>query len=118
MKISDVDLAQRTLIIAEVGSNHCCDPELARRSVQAAAESGADVVKFQLYDPDKLVEPTVPVLQYIAKTHRSQRERFRSLRIPRELFPELAQLARRPNRYGVRGSSRDFIRLHLQRCSA
>lgn len=93
MRIGHLEISARTLIIAEVGSNHCGDPDLARRSVQAAAESGADIVKFQMYDPDKLVEPTAPVLRYITKTHRSQRERFRSLCLPSELFPELAQQA-------------------------
>lgn len=94
MRIGDVDLGARILLIAEVGSNHCGDPDLARRSLIAAAESGADVVKFQMYDPDKLVEPATPVLSYIAQTHRSQRERFRSLCLPRNVFHELAELAR------------------------
>lgn len=93
MRIGDVDLGDRTLIIAEVGSNHCGDPDLARRSLIAAAESGADVVKFQMYDPDKLVEPMAPVLSYIAQTHGSQRERFRSLYLSRDVFTELAELA-------------------------
>jgi sialic acid synthase SpsE len=95
MQIGGVDIDKRTLVIAEVGSNHCGDMDLARRSVLAAAECGADVVKFQMYDPDQLVDPTMPVLSYIAQTHRTQRERFRSLSLPRETFPELADLATR-----------------------
>jgi len=93
MQIGSVDIGERTLVIAEVGSNHCGDVELARRSVAAAAECGADVVKFQMYDPDQLVDPEMPVLDYIAQTHRSQRERFRSLCLPREAFLELARMA-------------------------
>ncbi|UQZ89196.1 hypothetical protein C4J81_08290 [Deltaproteobacteria bacterium Smac51] len=38
-----------TLLVAEIGGNHGGDPELARRMVQAAAEAGADAVKFQAY---------------------------------------------------------------------
>lgn len=94
MKIGEFDLQARTLIVAEVGSNHCGEAALARRSLLAAAKSGADVVKFQMYDPDTLVEPTAPVLSYIAQTHRTQRERFRSLSLSRTTFLELAELAR------------------------
>lgn len=93
MKIGNIEVGSRTLVIAEVGSNHCGNPDLARRSLLAAAESGADVVKFQMYDPDKLVDPTAPVLSYIAQTHASQRERFRSLALSRQTFLELARLA-------------------------
>lgn len=95
MKIGNFELGLRTLVIAEVGSNHCGDSDLARRSLLAAAEAGADVVKFQMYDPEKLVDPATPVLKYIAQTHRTQRERFRSFSLPRATFLELAELARR-----------------------
>lgn len=94
VRIGHFEVGERTLIIAEVGSNHCGDAEIARRSLVAAAECGADMVKFQLYHPEQLVEPDAPVLSYIAQTHRSQRERFRSLSLPRDLFLELAGLAR------------------------
>jgi len=94
MRIGNCEIGSRTLIIAEVGSNHCGDPELARRSLIAAAESGADAVKFQMYDPNKLVGPTCPVLSYITQTQRTQRERFKSLCLPKTMFPELAKLAR------------------------
>lgn len=94
MKIGGFELGAHTLVIAEVGSNHCGDVDLARQTLLAAAESGADVVKFQMYDPEKLVEPTAPVLSYITQSHRSQRERFRSLSLPRGVFVELADLAR------------------------
>lgn len=45
------------LIIAEIGNNHDGDLDQARRLVAAAAEAGADAVKFQTYDPDRLVRP-------------------------------------------------------------
>jgi N,N'-diacetyllegionaminate synthase len=44
----------RCEVIAEVGWNHLGDMDLARRMIQAAAESGADVVKFQTWHADRL----------------------------------------------------------------
>ena len=43
-----------SLLIAEIGNNHQGDVELAKHLVDLAAESGADVVKFQLRDMDAL----------------------------------------------------------------
>ena len=45
------------LIIAEIGNNHDGDLDQAKRLVAAAAAAGADAVKFQTYDPDRLVRP-------------------------------------------------------------
>ena len=41
-------------IIAEIGNNHNGDIELARKSVIAAAQAGADAVKFQKRDVDEV----------------------------------------------------------------
>ena len=43
-----------TLIIAEAGVNHNGDMQLARQLIEAAADAGADVVKFQTFKADKL----------------------------------------------------------------
>jgi N,N'-diacetyllegionaminate synthase len=44
-----------TLIIAEAGVNHNGDMSLARQLIDAAAEAGADMVKFQTFSADRLV---------------------------------------------------------------
>ena len=44
----------KTLIIAEAGVNHNGDIDLARQLVDAAAEAGADRVKFQTFAADRL----------------------------------------------------------------
>jgi N,N'-diacetyllegionaminate synthase len=44
-----------TLIIAEAGVNHNGDLDIARRLVEAAADAGADLVKFQTFAADRLV---------------------------------------------------------------
>ena len=39
----------RTLIIAEAGVNHNGDLDMAFRLCDAAKESGADIIKFQMW---------------------------------------------------------------------
>lgn len=46
--------AKHTLIIAEAGVNHNGDLEMALRLVDAAADAGADLVKFQTFSADRL----------------------------------------------------------------
>lgn len=49
----DFQLADRTIVIAEVGVNHNGDPALARRMVDVARDAGADIVKFQAFNSEK-----------------------------------------------------------------
>jgi pseudaminic acid synthase len=49
-----IDESSPCYIIAEVSANHNQDIEIARQTVIAAAETGADAVKFQTYTPDTL----------------------------------------------------------------
>ncbi len=44
-------------IIAEIGQNHCGNMGLAKDLIKLARVNGADLVKFQLFDPDKLYTP-------------------------------------------------------------
>lgn len=46
---------KKTTIIAEAGVNHNGDMTLARELIAAAAEAGADFVKFQTFSADRLV---------------------------------------------------------------
>jgi len=57
-----------TLIIAEAGVNHNGDPTLARRMVEAAADAGADLVKFQTFGADRLVAAHAPKAAYQERT--------------------------------------------------
>jgi len=45
---------QQTLVIAEAGVNHNGDLNLAKKLVDAAAEAGADVVKFQTFQANQM----------------------------------------------------------------
>jgi N,N'-diacetyllegionaminate synthase len=55
---------QPCLIIAEAGVNHNGDLALARKLVDAAADAGADAVKFQTFSAERLVTPDAPQADY------------------------------------------------------
>ena len=55
MKIGNFDTTKKVLIIAEIGNNHEGDFELAKEMIDAAAETGADAVKFQTFETENYV---------------------------------------------------------------
>ena len=55
MKIGNFDTDNKVLIIAEIGNNHEGDFGLALEMIDAAAQAGADAVKFQTITPNRLV---------------------------------------------------------------
>lgn len=54
----------RTLIIAEAGVNHNGDLNIAKRLVDEAAGSGADIVKFQTFNASRLSTPYAKKAEY------------------------------------------------------
>lgn len=61
-------MVTRTFIIAEAGVNHNGDLSLAKKLVEVAAETGADAVKFQTFQADKLVSKSAEKAPYQLKT--------------------------------------------------
>ena len=57
-------MLNRPMIIAEAGVNHNGDIELAKRLIDAAADAGADLVKFQTFNSDELVSKNAPKADY------------------------------------------------------
>ncbi len=87
----------RTLIIAEAGVNHNGDWQMARRLIDAAADAGADLVKFQTFSADGLVTKSAGKAEYqkaATCSDESQQEMLRRLEIPEEIHRELIAHAR------------------------
>ncbi len=59
---------EHLFIIAEAGVNHDGDPEMAMHLVDAAAEAGADAVKFQTFVAAEAATPDAPKAGYQQRT--------------------------------------------------
>lgn len=62
---------QHVLIIAEAGVNHNGDINQAKALIDAAADAGADLVKFQTFSADKIVSKTAKKAVYQQKNTES-----------------------------------------------
>lgn len=67
MKIADRKLGenQPCFVIAEIGSNHNRNFDMAKELIKAAAESGADAVKFQTFSASKHYSTKTPGFNYL-----------------------------------------------------
>lgn len=83
----------RSLVIAEIGVNHNGSIDLAKKLIDVAAESGADVAKFQTFNAKSLVTRNAEKASYQIKntcTNESQYEMLSKLELTKEMHYELA----------------------------
>jgi N,N'-diacetyllegionaminate synthase len=81
-------------IIAEAGVNHNGDAARARALIDAAAQAGADAVKFQTFRPDLLVTRNAQKAEYQkvqTGAGQSQHDMLAALSLDHDVFRELAQ---------------------------
>ena len=85
-------MKKTTLIIAEAGVNHNGDIGLAKQLIDAAAQAGADLVKFQTFNADRQVTRNAKKAAYQTQTsgsNESQHEMLRLLELTEEMHREL-----------------------------
>lgn len=89
----DIGPGHPCLVIAEAGVNHNGDAELAHRLVDAAADAGADVVKFQCFQTGKLVTAGAAKADYQRATtgEGGQEAMLRALELPVEVHAALLE---------------------------
>jgi N,N'-diacetyllegionaminate synthase len=84
-----------TLIFAEAGVNHNGDIGLARKLIDAAADAGADFVKFQTFSADKLVTKYAKKADYqnqaMIAEEESQYSMLSKLELSREMHETLIE---------------------------
>lgn len=84
----------RTLIIAEAGVNHNGDLAVAKQLIDAAAQAGADLVKFQTFSANRIVTRTATKADYQAQTtskKESQHEMLLRLELSVDMHHELIE---------------------------
>lgn len=85
-------MTNRTLIIAEAGVNHNGDINLAMQLIDAAAQAGADIVKFQTFSADRQVTRTADKAEYQKRetgNSESQYEMLRRLELSESMHYQL-----------------------------
>ncbi|MWV40053.1 N-acetylneuraminate synthase family protein [Natrialba sp. INN-245] len=79
---------ESTYVIAEAGSNHNGDLDIAKELIDVAAEAGADAVKFQTFRAEDLYVEESGEVEYL-DDERTIYEIIESMEMPYEWIPEL-----------------------------
>ncbi|HEX9448064.1 MAG TPA: N-acetylneuraminate synthase [Dongiaceae bacterium] len=98
-KTQHVAARSKALIICEAGVNHNGSEDLALQLIDAAADAGADIVKFQTFRAAQMVSAAAPKAAYQdrnAPEAASQLELLQKLELPIAAYPALlARCAKR-----------------------
>ena len=100
-------------IIAEIGVNHNGNLNLALEMIEAAAKSGADIVKFQTYTSENLILKQIPKTNYQKKNSKlseSQYSMLKRLELSRKYYDEIIKSCKK-NRVEFLSSAFDIENL-------
>jgi len=92
---ADSQVGPQVLIVAEIGVNHDGQVQRALSLIQAAAEVGADAVKFQLFDPDRLLSEQAVLAGYQQGKAQGVRQMLAGLALDIEAIQKLGAAARK-----------------------
>lgn len=98
----------RTLIIAEAGVNHNSDVDTAKKLIDEAKRCGADIVKFQTFNPKKLASKHAVMADYQKENlglEESQQSMLEKLTLKQVEYIELADYCKE---VGIRFLSTPF----------
>lgn len=84
IKIGDIEIGKRAMVIAEIGNNHEGDFDIAKLLIERAAESGVDAVKFQ----------TIRAEKFVAREQERRFNQIKRFELSDSQFRELALLAK------------------------
>lgn len=87
-------MSSSPIIVAELSANHLGDLSRALTIIDAAAEAGADAVKFQTYDPDQMVGDPNWRIESGPWRGRRLRDLYEEAHTPREWHPALFERCR------------------------
>ncbi len=73
-------MSQKVILIAEAGVNHNGSIELAYQLIDAAVEAGADMVKFQTFCTEELVDIDAPKAAYQKESTEANESQFAMLK--------------------------------------
>ena len=95
-----VGLGKPVFVIAEAGVNHNGQLDLALKLIEAAAEVGADAVKFQTFRAEQVVTVAGEMAEYQKRNigvTESQLSMLRKLEFKEEWYPALIAKAKEKN---------------------
>src|SRR5437762_12626463 len=79
-------------VIAEAGSNHNRDLDIARKLIDVAADAEADAVKFQTYSGASMYSTKAPGFEYLrGVSDKRPHELLEDISLPRDWQPVLAE---------------------------
>jgi len=91
-------IRNKTLIIAEIGTNHNGDFSLAKKMISEAAKTGVDAVKFQTFKTEKFFTKKIPAFPRARLLgYKTQFDRFKDLEFNDGQFAELCHTAAENN---------------------